>query len=76
MPAAAIFVAGCARALDRLCHALSLHAATVVGNSMGGFVAAGLAIARPQRVVRLVLVSAAGPRIAELRLVRALRALA
>ena len=32
----------------------------VVGNSMGGFIAAELAIAFPQRVERLVLVSAAG----------------
>jgi pimeloyl-ACP methyl ester carboxylesterase len=76
MPAAATSVAGYARTLDRLCDALSLHAATVVGNSMGGFVAAELAIAHPQRVERLVLVSAAGPQIAELRLGRALRALA
>jgi pimeloyl-ACP methyl ester carboxylesterase len=35
-------------------------AATVVGNSMGGFISAELAIAEPERVERLVLVSAAG----------------
>ncbi len=32
----------------------------MVGNSMGGFIAAEVAIAFPQRVDRLVLVSAAG----------------
>ncbi len=37
-----------------------MSAATVVGNSMGGFVSTELAIAFPQRVERLVLVSAAG----------------
>ena len=38
----------------------AIDAAAVVGNSMGGFIAAELAIAFPQRVERLVLVSAAG----------------
>lgn len=42
---------------------------------MGGFVAAELAINHPQRVERLVLVSAAGLQIAELRLERALQRL-
>ena len=72
MPAGAISVAGYARTLDAVCTALSIKAASVVGNSMGGFVAAELAIAHPQRVRRLVLVSAAGLHIAELRLDRAL----
>ena len=73
MPAAEISVAGYARTLDAVCAALSVDAAAaVVGNSMGGFVAAELAIAHPQRVERLVLVSAAGLHIAELRLDRAL----
>ncbi len=40
--------------------ALGVDAAAVVGNSMGGFVSAELAIDFPQRVERLVLVSAAG----------------
>ncbi len=60
MPAGPISVAGYARTLDAVCTALSIEAASVVGNSMGGFVAAELAIAHPQRVRRLVLVSAAG----------------
>jgi pimeloyl-ACP methyl ester carboxylesterase len=55
-----ISIAGYARLLDGLLGALGIDAATVVGNSMGGFVGAELAIAFPQRVERLVLVSAAG----------------
>ena len=72
MPAGAVSVAGYARTLDAVCAQLSIDAAAVVGNSMGGFIAAELAIAHPRRVERLVLVSAAGLHIAELRLERAL----
>ncbi len=60
MPAAKITISGYARLLDRLLDALGVDAAAVVGNSMGGFIGAELAIAFPQRVERLVLVSAAG----------------
>jgi pimeloyl-ACP methyl ester carboxylesterase len=60
MPREEISIAGYARLLDRLLDALDISAAAVVGNSMGGFVGAELAIAYPQRVERLVLVSAAG----------------
>jgi pimeloyl-ACP methyl ester carboxylesterase len=60
MPRAEISIPGYARFLERLCDALSIDAAAVVGNSMGGFVSAELAIASPQRVERLMLVSAAG----------------
>jgi pimeloyl-ACP methyl ester carboxylesterase len=60
MPAQEISIAGYARLLDRLLGELGIDAAAVVGNSMGGFIAAELAIAYPQRVERLVLVSAAG----------------
>lgn len=60
MPREAISIPGYARFLDGVCDALSIDAAAVVGNSMGGFVAAELAIASPQRVERLMLVSAAG----------------
>ncbi len=60
MPRAPITISEYARILDGLCDALGVSAATVVGNSMGGFVSAELAIAFPQRVERLVLVSAAG----------------
>jgi pimeloyl-ACP methyl ester carboxylesterase len=50
-------------------------AAMVVGNSMGGFIAAELAIADPERVERLVLVSAAGLTIEHQRNDRVLAAL-
>jgi pimeloyl-ACP methyl ester carboxylesterase len=60
MPAEPISVSGYARTLDALLDQLGVSAAAVVGNSMGGFIAAELAINFPQRVERLVLVSAAG----------------
>jgi pimeloyl-ACP methyl ester carboxylesterase len=46
--------------VDAFCEQLGLGKVDVVGNSMGGFVAAEVAIQFPQRVSRLVLVSAAG----------------
>jgi pimeloyl-ACP methyl ester carboxylesterase len=60
MPAGEISISAYARLLDGLMGQLGVDAAAVVGNSMGGFIAAELAIAFPQRVERLVLVSAAG----------------
>ncbi len=60
MPRQEISISGYARLLDGLLGELGIDAAAVVGNSMGGFIAAELAIAFPQRVERLVLVSAAG----------------
>jgi pimeloyl-ACP methyl ester carboxylesterase len=60
MPAEQISISGYARLLERLLDTLEIDAAAVVGNSMGGFIAAELAIAFPQRVERLVLISAAG----------------
>jgi pimeloyl-ACP methyl ester carboxylesterase len=60
MPKETITISRYARILDGLCEELGISAATVVGNSMGGFVSAELAIAFPQRVERMVLVSAAG----------------
>jgi pimeloyl-ACP methyl ester carboxylesterase len=60
MPADRITIAGYAATVDALLHTLEVERATVVGNSMGGFIGAELAIAFPQRVERLVLVSAAG----------------
>jgi pimeloyl-ACP methyl ester carboxylesterase len=59
-PREPISIAGYARFLDQVCNALSIDAAAVVGNSMGGHIATELAIASPQRVERLMLVSAAG----------------
>jgi pimeloyl-ACP methyl ester carboxylesterase len=49
-----------ARTTDRLCAELSLDRPVVIGNSMGGFVGAELAVSFPTRVEKLVLVSAAG----------------
>lgn len=60
MPEREITISGYARLLDHLLGELGIDAAAVVGNSMGGFIGAELAIAFPQRVERLVLVSAAG----------------
>ncbi len=60
MPRREISIAGYARILEGLFDALQIDAAAVVGNSMGGFISAELAISVPQRVERLVLVSAAG----------------
>jgi pimeloyl-ACP methyl ester carboxylesterase len=60
MPREDISISGYARFLEEVCDQLSIDAAAVVGNSMGGYIAAELAIASPQRVERLTLVSAAG----------------
>jgi pimeloyl-ACP methyl ester carboxylesterase len=60
MPRETISMAGYAHMLDRLLDQLEIDAAAIVGNSMGGFIGAELAISFPQRVERLVLVSAAG----------------
>jgi pimeloyl-ACP methyl ester carboxylesterase len=60
MPDWQISISGYGRWLDALYEALGIDAAAVVGNSMGGFISAELAIAYPARVERMVLVSAAG----------------
>jgi pimeloyl-ACP methyl ester carboxylesterase len=60
LPAEHISIQGYARVVDGLCDALGIDAAAVVGNSMGGFIGAELALSLPTRVDRLVLVSAAG----------------
>jgi pimeloyl-ACP methyl ester carboxylesterase len=46
--------------LDRLYSELKIERAALVGNSMGGWIAALYAIAHPEKVSRLVLVDAAG----------------
>jgi pimeloyl-ACP methyl ester carboxylesterase len=60
LPRGEVSIAGYARTLDGLLDELGIACATIVGNSMGGFVAAELAISVPERVERLVLVSPAG----------------
>ena len=60
MPREEISIKGYARILDGLLDQLGVESAVLVGNSMGGFVAAELALSFATRVERLVLVSAAG----------------
>jgi pimeloyl-ACP methyl ester carboxylesterase len=60
MPSTPISIQGYAKTVDALCRALGVDRVAVVGNSMGGFVGAELALTFPTRVERLVLVSAAG----------------
>jgi pimeloyl-ACP methyl ester carboxylesterase len=67
MPRDDISIPGYGRWVDEFCERLGLDEVVLVGNSMGGFVAAEVAIQRPHRVERLVLVSAAGISITHLR---------
>ena len=67
MPRDKVSIKGYARMLDELLGTLGVDSAVLVGNSMGGFVAAELAISFSTRVERLVLVSAAGLSIEEYR---------
>jgi pimeloyl-ACP methyl ester carboxylesterase len=60
LPRDPITISGYGRIIDELLGKLDVSAAAVVGNSMGGFVGAELAICFPERVERLALVSAAG----------------
>jgi pimeloyl-ACP methyl ester carboxylesterase len=55
-----ITIPGYGRFVDAFCERLDLGPVAVVGNSMGGYIAAEVAIQFPARVSRLVLVSAAG----------------
>ena len=55
-----ISISGYGRCVDAFCERLGLGKVAVVGNSMGGFISAEVAIQFPERVSRLVLVSAAG----------------
>jgi pimeloyl-ACP methyl ester carboxylesterase len=59
-PRDGITMPGYGRTVDELSERLELGEVVLVGNSMGGFVAAETAIQFPQRVERLVLASAAG----------------
>jgi pimeloyl-ACP methyl ester carboxylesterase len=55
-----ITIPGYGRFVDAFCERLDLGRVAIVGNSMGGYIAAEVAIQFPARVSRLVLVSAAG----------------
>ncbi|MEA2190053.1 MAG: hypothetical protein QOI73_174 [Solirubrobacteraceae bacterium] len=67
MPAATISISAYADTLDTLMNELGIDHARIVGNSMGGFIGAELAIRHPARVERLVLVAAAGLSIESVR---------
>jgi pimeloyl-ACP methyl ester carboxylesterase len=60
MPPGEITIPRYGRYVDALCRHLGLGRVDVVGNSMGGYIAAEMAIQFPERVDRLMLVSAAG----------------
>ncbi|MBA3263282.1 MAG: alpha/beta fold hydrolase [Thermoleophilaceae bacterium] len=60
MPRDEITISGYGRQVDALCERLGLGRVDIVGNSMGGYIAAEVAIQFPQRVDQLLLVSAAG----------------
>jgi pimeloyl-ACP methyl ester carboxylesterase len=60
MPRERISIPGYGQCVNALCDELGLGHVAVVGNSMGGFIASEVAIQFPERVERLVLVSAAG----------------
>jgi pimeloyl-ACP methyl ester carboxylesterase len=60
LPRAEISFSGYGRFVDEFCGRVGLDEVVLVGNSMGGFVAAETATQFPARVERLVLVSAAG----------------
>jgi pimeloyl-ACP methyl ester carboxylesterase len=59
MPEEEISIERYAKWTFRLLDALGIESAAVVGNSMGGFIAAEMAIRAPERVQRLAVISAA-----------------
>jgi len=67
MPVEPISISGYADAIDELMEKLDIDAARIVGNSMGGFIGAEMAIGHPARIERLVLVAAAGLSIESIR---------
>jgi pimeloyl-ACP methyl ester carboxylesterase len=60
LPADELSIRGYAATVDAVCARLDVDCPVVVGNSMGGFVGAELALSFPTRVSKLVLVAAAG----------------
>ena len=59
MPADDVSISGYGRTVESVLEELGIGSASLVGNSMGGFVAAEMAIQYPERAERLVLVAAA-----------------
>jgi pimeloyl-ACP methyl ester carboxylesterase len=66
-PGEKVSMSGYGRTVDAFAEALDLGEVALVGNSMGGFVSAETAIQFPERVERLVLVSAVGITMSTLR---------
>ena len=60
LPREEISIPGYGRFIDAFLDVVGVERAALVGNSMGGFIAAETAISHPSRVEKLVLVSAAG----------------
>jgi pimeloyl-ACP methyl ester carboxylesterase len=60
MPPWDISIPAYGRFMRDFCERLGIERASVIGNSMGGFIATEIAITDPERVDELVLVSAAG----------------
>jgi pimeloyl-ACP methyl ester carboxylesterase len=60
LPSEDISIPGYGRFMDAFLGQIGVERAALVGNSMGGFIAAETAISHPSRVEKLVLVSAAG----------------
>ena len=67
MPREKISIRGYGEFVDAFMDDVGMEAATIVGNSMGGFIGAECAISHPHRVERLVLVSAAGISVERMR---------
>jgi pimeloyl-ACP methyl ester carboxylesterase len=60
MPPWEISISNYGRIVDEFCSRLNIHSCALVGNSMGGFISTEVAIAQPEWVEKLVLLSAAG----------------
>jgi pimeloyl-ACP methyl ester carboxylesterase len=67
LPAGELTITNYTHTVEALCDALDLGPVVVVGNSMGGFVAADMPLHFPDRVERLALVAAAGITVTDLR---------
>jgi pimeloyl-ACP methyl ester carboxylesterase len=75
LPLEDITIPGYGRFVDAFMGEIGVERGAIVGNSMGGFIAAEVAVSHPARVDKLVLVSAAGVmtvRAAQLALARGL----